>query len=171
LGGGIDERNDTFAGTDRARDQGDDGRDQADDGRDQAREPFVGKPGHQYARNYPDPLTGHPLQVYPSRGPSEFESMEDFWKYKDAVSRWNNCLPPPRPKPDGEAIRPAVPTPSSPGRRERSRYQSHHVGIRLRDGDFELLLELARAHAVPPGTMARILVVRGVRAAAEVAKD
>jgi hypothetical protein len=41
------------------------------------------------------------------------------------------------------------------------------VGIRLTERDYELLTELAREHAVALGTMARMLVVRGVRAAAE----
>jgi hypothetical protein len=39
--------------------------------------------------------------------------------------------------------------------------------MRLTEADFELLGELARAHGVRPGTMARMLVLRAVRAAAD----
>jgi hypothetical protein len=45
--------------------------------------------------------------------------------------------------------------------------KSKHVGLRLTEADFEMLCKLARAHVVPPGTMARMLVVRAVRAAAD----
>jgi hypothetical protein len=41
------------------------------------------------------------------------------------------------------------------------------VGIRLAQRDFEMLRELARGNAVPVGTMARMLIVRAVRAAAD----
>ena len=77
------------------------------------KDPFVRLPGHQYARNYPDPITGDPLQVYPPKVPSDFESEDDFWKHKDAVSRWNNSLPPPRPKPPGDKFAPRT-TPHLP---------------------------------------------------------
>jgi hypothetical protein len=40
------------------------------------------------------------------------------------------------------------------------------VGIRLTERDFEMLRELAWANGVRPGTTARMLVVRAVRAAA-----
>jgi hypothetical protein len=41
--------------------------------------------------------------------------------------------------------------------------------MRLTEADFALLAELARAHSVRPGTMARMLIVRAVRAAADAA--
>jgi hypothetical protein len=41
-------------------------------------ESFERKPGHQYARNYPDPFTGEPLQVYPPKSPSDFDSLDDW---------------------------------------------------------------------------------------------
>ncbi|MFL5907062.1 MAG: hypothetical protein ACJ75Z_05650 [Solirubrobacterales bacterium] len=88
-------------------------------------------------------------------------------KVIEAVNRWNNGLPPPRPKPGPERIRSAVPTPASPSRGGRPIHKSRHVGVRLTQRDYVLLLELARAHAVRAGTMARMLIVRGVRAAAD----
>jgi hypothetical protein len=62
-----------------------------------------------------------------------------------------------------------APVPAAPGSTiARGRYlKSRHVGVRLTERDFELLNELARAHAVRPGTMARMLIVRAVRAAAD----
>lgn len=42
--------------------------------------------------------------------------------------------------------------------------------MRLTETDYQLLAELSRAHSVPLGTMARMLVVRGVRAAADAAR-
>ena len=48
--------------------------------------------------------------------------------------------------------------------------KSRHLGVRLTETDFELLEEMARAHAVRPGMMARMLVVRAIRAAADQAK-
>ena len=65
----IGSQDDTLFNDDRARDHD-------DRARDHKAEPFVRKPGHQYAENYPDPLTGEPLQTYPSRPPSEFASTE-----------------------------------------------------------------------------------------------
>ena len=115
-------------------------------------------------------MTGHPLQVYPSRAPTEFKSLDDYVGYVEAVNRHNNGLLPPRPKPPADEIRTAVPTPESPRSVARLRYlKSEHVGIRLTRSDFKLLEELSQAHAVPVGTMARMLVVRGVRAAADAA--
>jgi hypothetical protein len=52
---------------DHARDQDDHARDQADRDGDHSRIPFERKPGHQYAENYPDPITGHPLQTHPTK--------------------------------------------------------------------------------------------------------
>lgn len=98
----------------------------------------------------------------------EFVSSDDFWKWLDALSRFNNGLPPPRPMPGGDEFAADVPTADVPSPRARpSRFKSRHVGVRLTERDFAMLKELAVAHAVPPGTMARMLVVRGVRAAAD----
>jgi hypothetical protein len=97
--------------------------------------------------------------------------MEDFWKHMEAVMRWNSGLPPPRPKPSAEEITANVPAAPPGSRRHPSRLRSKHVGVRLTKRDFDLLQELASAHAVPPGTMARMLIVRGVRAAADGAKE
>lgn len=124
-------------------------------------------PGYQYARNYPDPFTGEPLQVYPPKSPSDFDSLDDWALHSEAVNRWSNGLPPPRPKPTGEAIRPSVGTPRAPRSTRGRALKSRFVGMRMAQADFELLEELAHAHSVPVGTMARILVVRGVRAAAD----
>jgi len=99
------------------------------------------------------------------RSEDEFESEDDFWAWMDAASRYNNRLPPARPIPDGENISAAVPTPVAPAGR-LSTHRTRHVGVRLRESDFEMLRKLAAAHAVAPGTMARMLIVRGVRAAA-----
>jgi hypothetical protein len=164
----IGSQDDTLFNDDPARDHDDHVRDQDDHARDQSStEPFERKPGHQYAENYPDPITGHPLQTYPSKGLDEFDSTQDWLAYVDALSRWTNYLPPRRPKPSAGATRPGIPV-SSPPRSARSprHRKSRHVGVRLTERDFELLDELARAHALPPGTMARILIVRAVRAAA-----
>jgi hypothetical protein len=160
----IEDDTNTFADSGRARDQTGRARDQSN------KEPFRKLPGHEYARNYPDPVTGHPLQIYPSKSPRDFDSDEDFWKHKDAVSRWHNGLPPPRPVPAGEDIAPQA----GPGRppRPASRFKptkSRHLAVRLTEADYQSLVELSLAHAVRPGTMARMLVVRGVRAAAEAA--
>jgi hypothetical protein len=98
----------------------------------------------------------------------EFESSDDFWKWVDAVSRFNNGLPPPRPMPGGDELAADVPTVDAPHANARaSKFKSRHVGVRLTERDFLMLKELAVAHAVPPGTMARMLIVRGVRAAAD----
>jgi len=171
----IDDGTDTFSESGRARDQNDRACDQSDRAGDQSgragdqtqKEPFRRLPGHEYASNYPDPITGDPLQIYPSKVPSDFDSEDDFWKYLDALSRRNNGLPPPRPKPAGNEISPRatperLPKPASRFKATKSR----HLAIRLTEADYELLAELARAHAVRPGTMARMLVVRGVRASA-----
>jgi hypothetical protein len=165
----IDESTDTFGQGDRERDHDDHARDHDDHARDHQDEtPFVPQPGHQYARSYPDPITGHPLQIFPHRRQDEFESEDDFWNWLDAVTRHNNGLPPPRPMPDGEDVAAHLPTGDVPRpSRRRSRFKSRHVGVRLTERDFAMLKELALAHAVPPGTMARMLIVRGVRAAAD----
>jgi len=164
----IDGNADTFPDSGRARDQNDRVGDQNDRVGDQTRkEPFRRLPGHQYARNYPDPITGDPLQVYPPKAPSDFESEDDFWKHLDAVSRWNNGLPPPRPKPAGDEIAPRATPPGLPKPASRRKAtKTRHLAVRVTEADYQLLGELARAHAVRPGTMARMLVVRGVRAAA-----
>jgi len=165
----IGTRTDTSDGGDHARDHDDHARDHDDHAGEHSRDgPFVRKPGHQYARNYPDPFTGHPLQISPSKAPADFESVDDFLKHLDAVSRYNNGLPPARPMPSGEEMSTRVPEARAPRSKPgRSRFKSRHVGVRLTDRDFELLNELARAHAVPPGTMARMLIVRAVRAAVD----
>jgi hypothetical protein len=154
---------------DHARDHHDHARDQDDrDGDHTEAEPFVRKPGHQYAENYPDPVTGHPLQTYPSRPPSEFDSTEDWLKYIDALTRWTNYLPPPRRLPKGDEFTGTVPAADAPrSRHGRSSLKSRHVGIRLTERDFAELDGFARAHGVPPGTMARILIVRAIRAVAQ----
>ena len=158
----IDEGRDTFAESDRECDHDDRAGDHPEE-----TPAFVRKPGHQYASRFPDPITGHPLQIWPHRQMDEFESEDDFWKWLDAVSRHNNGLPPARAMPDGEDVAADLPTGDlpRPGPR-RSRFKSRHVGVRLTERDFAMLKELAVAHAVPPGTMARMLIVRGVRAAA-----
>jgi hypothetical protein len=179
----IETSNGGTSGSDRDRDQIDRDRDRIDrdgdqidrdgdqidrDGDQTKREPFVRKPGHQYARRYPDPLTGHPLQIYPSRGPGDFDSMEDFLKVLEAVNRYNNGLPPPVPVPEPEALGEIAPVARLP--RPASRFKpsmSRHLGLRLTESDFAQLKRMAAAHSVRPGTMARMLVVRAIRAAAE----
>jgi hypothetical protein len=155
--------------TDREGDRSDHHGDQGDRDGDQTPDKvFRPKPGHQYARNYPDPLTGEPLQIYPSKSPSEFDSMDDFWKFKDAIIRWNSGLPPLRQMPDEDQRAPFVPVAKAP--KPASRFKptkSRHVGLRLTETDYAMLCELARAHGVRPGTMARMLVIRAVRAAAD----
>jgi hypothetical protein len=101
------------------------------------------------------------------KSPSDFDSLDDWALHSEAVNRWSNGLPPPRPKPTGEAIRPSVGTPRAPRSTRGRALKSRFVGMRMGQADFELLEELAHAHSVPVGTMARILVVRGVRAAAD----
>jgi hypothetical protein len=165
----IGSQDDTFSSGDRARDHDDDARDHDDrDGDHSEAEAFVRKPGHQYAENYPDPLTGHPLRAYPSRPPSEFDSNEDWLKYIDALTRWTNYLPPPQRVPKGDEFTGTVPVADAPrSRHRRSSLKSRHVGIRLTERDFAALDGLARAHGVRPGTMARMLIVRAVRAVAD----
>jgi hypothetical protein len=172
----IEESRDTFAEGDHARDHDDHARDHDDHARDHddhARDhpegnPFVPLPGHEYAYRYPDPITGHPLQIWPRKSLCDFESEDDFWKWLDAVSRYNNNLPPPRPMPSAETVAADVPAAEAPRLSAReSRFKSRHVGVRLTQRDFSMLKELAIAHSVPPGTMARMLIVRGVRAAAD----
>jgi hypothetical protein len=152
---------------DHTRDHGDHTRDHGDHAGDHScAVPFERKPGHQYAENYPDPITGHPLQTYPSRRPEEFDSIEDWFKYQQALARWTNYLPPPRPIPKGEEFSDTLPPAATPRRFQRKSVKSRHVGIRLTEHDFKQLDELARGHAVPPGTMARMLIVRAIRAVA-----
>jgi hypothetical protein len=124
-------------------------------------------PGHRYAENYPDPITGHPLQVSPTRQPDEFDSIEDWLTYQQALARWTHYLPPRRRIPKGDELA-DLPTSGAPSAAsQRPAHRSKHVGIRLTQRDFDQLDELARAHAVRPGTMARMLIVRALRAAAE----
>jgi hypothetical protein len=172
----IGSQDDTFSNGDRGGDHDDHARDHDDhagDHDDRAGDqsettPFERKPGYQYARNYPDPITGHPLQIYPTKGLDEFDSEDDFWAYKDAITRWNSYLPPPRRLPEGDEFTGTVPAANAPrSRHRRSSLKSRHVGIRLTERDFAELDGLARAHGVRPGTMARMLIVRAVRAVAE----
>jgi hypothetical protein len=106
--------------------------------------------------------------VWPWRTREEFDSDEKYWNWMDAFTRWNNFMPPPKPVPEPHDVASAVPEPSTPrpGWYRRS-LKSRHVGIRLTERDYELLVELARAHSVALGTMARILVARGVQAASQ----
>jgi hypothetical protein len=174
-----DEHADTFSSSDHARDRSDHGGDRDDhagDRGDHARDQDDREgdhdqrdtPNRQFAKTYPDPNGPGLLQVWPWRKRDEFNSDEEFWKYMDAFSRWNNGLPPPRSLPTSQEVASEVPK-SSPPRSGwyRRALKSRHVGIRLTERDYELLTELAREHAVALGTMARMLVVRGVRAAAE----
>ena len=162
LAGLIEDGTDTSSDSSRARDQNGRAGDQT------RKEPFRRVPGHQYAYNYPDPITGDPLQIYPMKRMGEFESEDDFWKYVDALSRRNNGLPPPRPKPTGKDVVPRATPERIPKHASRFKQtKSRHLAVRLTEADYELLAELARAHAVRPGTMARMLVVRGARAAAD----
>jgi hypothetical protein len=127
----------------------------------------VRKRGYRYAENYPDPITGHPLQVQPTRHRDEFDSTDDWLTYQKALTRWTHYLPPPRRIPKGDELG-DLPTAGAPrAASQRPALRSRHVGIRLTQRDFDQLDELARANAVRPGTMARMLVVRALRAAAE----
>ena len=169
----IGTHDDTFEESDRGGDQNDRARDRNDRGGDQTQNrPFRPKPGHEYAWNYPDPLTGEPLQIYPSKSPSDFDSMDDFWVFMDAVTRRNNGLPPPRPLGGIDNAGGSVPTSRPPKRASRFKpTKSWHLGLRLTETDHGMLCELARAHGVRPGTMARMLVVRAVRAAADESRE
>jgi hypothetical protein len=93
--------------------------------------------------------------------------MDDYIDYIDACSRRNNGMPPARAMPKGEAVSVGVVTPGAPRSIGARSLKSRHVGLRLTQADYELLEELARAHAVSMATMARMLVTRGVRAAAD----
>jgi hypothetical protein len=75
---------------DHARDQDDHARDQADRDGDHSRIRFERKPGHKYAENYPDLITGHPLQTHPTKAVDEFDSIGDWLEYQDALTRWTN---------------------------------------------------------------------------------
>lgn len=108
------------------------------------------------------------MQIYPSKSSADFDSMDDFWRFKEAFVRWNSGLPPPRELPDGDQSAPAVPVARVP--KPASRFKptkSRHLGLRLTETDFSMLCELARAHGVRPGTMARMLVIRAVRASVD----
>jgi hypothetical protein len=108
------------------------------------------------------------LQLYPSKKLADFDSVDDFFVYLDALRRYTNFQPPPHRKPGVDETLPGMPVATPPQRIRSGRsIKSRHVGVRLTERDFELLGELARAHAVAPGTMARMLIVRAVRAAAE----
>jgi hypothetical protein len=87
LAGRIEQWTDSLDESDRRRDHDDRGGDHS------RVRPFERKPGHRYATNYPDPITGHPLQVHPLRDPDEFDSLDDYFKYQDALHRWTNYLP------------------------------------------------------------------------------
>src|SRR5919201_618640 len=126
----IDSQDDIFSNGDRARDRDDHAGDRDDhagdrDDRqcDHTAEPFVRKPGHRYAENYPDPLTGHPLQTYPSRPLSEFDSTEDWLEYINALTRWTNHLPPLQRLPMGDEFTGTVPAVGAP----RARYRRASV--------------------------------------------
>jgi hypothetical protein len=153
---------------DHAGDQDDHARDHGDREGDIAQ---GDSPYRQFAENYPDPNGDGPLQVWPLRRRTEFDSEDDFWRYIKALDRWKEGLPPPNPLPGRNEIAGGVPQPSPPrSGRYRRALKSSHVGIRLTERDYELLADLARAHSVALGTMARMLVVRGVRAAARETK-
>jgi hypothetical protein len=118
-------------------------------------------------------LTGEPLQIHPIKARSEFESEEDFWKYFDAITRWNSHPPPPRALPKAEDVQGSIPVARlsrAASSKPASRFKptkSRHLGLRLTETDYSMLCELARAHGVRPGTTARMLVVRAVRASAD----
>jgi hypothetical protein len=170
----VPEKRDTIE-SDHARDQDDHARDQDDHPRDHDKHPrYLVRGGveYQFAPNYPDPTGKGPLQLWPYRTREEFDSFADFFAYIDAVTRWNSGLPPPRRLPGRAESAIAVPEPSAPGAvPHRRAVKARHVGVRLTNADYELLAQLARAHAVPPGTMARMLVVRGIRAVADREED
>ena len=88
---------------------------------------------------------------------SGFESLEEY--LEDIDDRWReaNGLPP---LPSLEHGRP--PTLDAKGARQ--------VGLRLPGRDYELLLELSDQHGVAPATMARVIVVRAVRRASDLAE-
>jgi len=102
----------------------------------------------------------------------EFDSLDDFVDYLDAVNRFNNNVrPKPRPVPEtegrigGPVEATRVDWPSRVDGPADTSGISRKVGIRLTPDDHELLQQLAAEHSVAPSTMARILVVKGVRAA------
>jgi hypothetical protein len=55
--------------------------------------------------------------------------------------------------------------PEKPLRPERSRPRPMQVNVKLTKEEHELLLEAAEEYALPPSTLARVLVVRGAEAA------
>jgi hypothetical protein len=85
----------------------------------------------------------------------------------EALDRWKAGRPPKRPLPSGDRLAEGVPAANAPGSPPPGPRRSRHVGFRLAQADFERLSQMARAHAVAPGTMARMLIVRAVRAAAD----
>jgi hypothetical protein len=98
--------------------------------------------------------------------------MEDFLKALEAVNRHNNGLPPPVPAPKAEELEEIAPIARLP--RPASHFKptkTRHLGLRLTEADFARLQRMAVAHAVRPGTMARMLVVRAIRAVADAAGE
>jgi hypothetical protein len=96
-----------------------------------------------------------------------FASMDAYLDHVDAESRRNNGLPPRR-EPPSPALGELASTRARSGPRSISHRdasgETRQVGLRLAPADYERLLELARSYAMAPATMARMLVVRSVRA-------
>jgi hypothetical protein len=89
----------------------------------------------------------------PFPGPDQFDSTEDYLEFADAIAQLHSGLPPRLPK-GLQEVRPS------------RRAGGVQVGLRLPMADFDRLAEFGRAYGVAPATMARILVVRALRAVA-----
>jgi hypothetical protein len=85
----------------------------------------------------------------------QFESIAAYIEFAEAVRQRIGGLPVKR----------------APSRSTRARTADEHgstqVGLRLPAGDYERLVELGRENGVAPATMARVLVVRGIRDASK----
>lgn len=86
--------------------------------------------------------------------PSDFETMDQYWEALEKVNRRNNGLAPSAPRLPNDLNR--VHAADELGGRQ--------VGLRLPALDYERLQELSARYGVPPATMARMLVVRALRA-------
>jgi hypothetical protein len=86
--------------------------------------------------------------------PEDFETLDEYFDKVEEITRRNSGLGPKRKKrPPGLG---RVPTSDSGGMRQ--------VGLRLPSGEFDDLKKLSRDYGLRPASLARMLVVRGLRA-------
>ena len=122
-----------------------------------------GYPGHSGTEGYRLSETGNrtapvrplivrgDLQVFPLRSRGEFGSVEEYFDYLEEVNRYNNNLPP-----RNEEREHAPRTTASVA-------EYRQLGLKLAVPDYERLAAAAKARRLRPTTLARVLVIAGLK--------